>query len=188
MTCFVTLTYDPKRNDNPDYLNDLKNLFRGTGTKYLATFEHHKKNNPLLHVHIICTPDIPISTNENGYLYCPKWHKGFSSVKMLDDFDEQFRASKYVFKYMMKSEKVMHKYVYSSRNLLTEPSYNTLYLQSDNVLQYLHGLKYKLGDMNFRYKVFKGVSNDKPDYRFKINSSTLCRETIEQKWKRVLCT
>lgn len=187
MTVFLTLTYDPKKNSAPDYLSDLKNLFRGTGTKYVATFERHKQNNPLLHIHIICTPTIPLELNENGYLHCPKWHRGFSSAKMLDEFDDQFRASKYVFKYMLKSEKVMHKYVYSSRALVPTPVVREIRQQRVDVIKYMQGLNFILGEMNRKFKVVKGISNVGTNERFKINSRTLCRETVEQKWKRVLC-
>lgn len=191
MTCFLTLTYDPKRNSEPDYLNDLKNLFRGTGTKYLATFERHKENNKLLHVHIICTPTIPIEKNEFGYLYCPKWHRGFSSVRMLDSFDDQFRASKYVFKYMTKSEKVKHKYVYSSRGLVPQPVIHKLSVERVDIFdatKYLEGLTFVLGELNFKYKVIKGCNYGKRNERYKTNARTHRRETLEQKWQRVLCT
>lgn len=159
MTCFVTLTYDPKRNSSPDYLNDLKNLFRGTNTKYLATFERHKKNNPLLHIHIICTPTLETYTNQNNYLSIKRWHRGFSSVKFLSDFDDNFRTMKYIFKYMNKSEKVKHKYVYSSRNLLTEPEYTNF--DHELNIDYLHKLFDGLHVVDYysKYKVIKGVYN-----------------------------
>lgn len=159
LNCFITLTYDPKRNTNPDYLNDLKNLFRNTGTKYLATFERHKRQNPLLHIHIICTPTLNFYTNENGYLSVRRWHKGFSSVKLLSDFDNRFRASMYIFKYMNKSEKVKHKYVYSSRGLVTPPQISEIstFPHEAGVKLLMKDLQYHYGELNYKYKVIKGV-------------------------------
>lgn len=120
MNVFITLTYDPKRNPSPHYLDDLKNFFRGTHAKYLATFERHT-NNPCLHIHLITNYNFPTFTNPNGFPSLSGWHKGFSSVKYLEDTDDRFNASKYVFKYMNKSEKISHKFVYSSRGLLIPP-------------------------------------------------------------------
>lgn len=158
MTCFITLTYDPKRNESPDYLNDIKNLMRGTGTKYLATFERHKKN-PLLHIHLITTPSLETFVNDNGYLSLKRWHRGFSSVKMISDFDDRFRVAKYIFKYMNKSEKVKHKYVYSSRGLVgssSEELHSLCYIEK-NIDLLMEGLHYQVGMLNLKYKVIKGV-------------------------------
>lgn len=159
---FVTLTYDPKKNSDPNYLNDLKNLFRGLNAKYLATFERHK-NNPCLHIHLLTNVDLGFYKNEFGYYSCSRWHKGFSSVRFLSDTDDQFVASKYIFKYMSKSEKIKHKFVYSSRGLLTDPEYIDIDLHPSNQLyndllidKYFDGLHTKSFMITSNYTLIKG--------------------------------
>lgn len=167
MNTFLTLTYDPKRFSNPSYLNDLKNLFRGTHAKYLATFER-QKNNPNLHIHIITNAKLDFFKNDNGYYSVSKWHKGFSSVSFLSDTDENFRVSRYIFKYMSKSERVMHKFVYSSRNLLTEPRLIDVDLHCTNenfnkflLDHYLNGLQLSEIMITSKYKLIKGELYEK---------------------------
>lgn len=124
MTYFVTLTYDPKKTTSPDYLNDLKNFFRGKHIKYIAVFEKHK-HNPCFHIHLI-TSKIDTFKNKNGYLSVKGWCHGYSSVKTIKNFDDNFRVQRYIFKYMTKSVKLKHKWIYSSRGLLTKPTYRTI--------------------------------------------------------------
>lgn len=174
MNTFITLTYDPKKTTDPKYLDDLKNLFRGTGAKYLATFEKHK-NNPNLHIHLITNADLDYYINDNGYYSCRRWHRGFSSVKFLSDTDDQFVVSKYIFKYMTKSEKVMHKFVYSSRGLLTDPEYIDIDLSSwceeyNNYIinNYLGGLQTEKLVITSNYHIIKGdlyAKHHSPGYR-----------------------
>lgn len=157
MTVFITLTYDPKRCQKDTYLDDLKNFFRHyRGAKYLATFEKHQKN-PMYHIHLITNIFPDVYVNENGYLSCSHWHRGFSSVKYLNDFDDSFRASKYVFKYITKGEKIKHKYVYSSRNLMTDPVYYEADLTYSGIILALEGLQIVPNPVSLVYNTFKGV-------------------------------
>lgn len=161
MNKFLTLTYDPKKVKDPRYLDDIKNLFRGTHGKYIATFERHK-NNPCLHIHLITNFDFETYQNHNGYPSIKRWHRGFSSIKYLEDTDDQFRCSKYVFKYMSKSEKVMNKFVYSSRGLLIKPEYVDFWWSDDWIRneyifsKYFKGLRIKTFAVSSNYKLIIG--------------------------------
>lgn len=153
MNVFLTLTYDPKKNPNPDYLNDLKNLFRGTGAKYIATFERHK-HNPCLHIHLITNYNFPTYINENGFPSIKKWHKGFSSVKYLSDTDQNFRVAKYIFKYITKSEKIKHKFVYSSRGLLLDPEVHDFWWRDNDYFYNRYMFDYYFGGLQtYAYSV-----------------------------------
>lgn len=115
MQYFVTLTYRKQHKNYSMVLDDLKNFSRSQKIfKYVGVVEKHKSGN--LHIHLI-TNKIKTVSHRVGCQSALAWKKGFSDVRAISDFDEQFNIFKYLFKYLQKSEKIGGRWVLKSRNL-----------------------------------------------------------------------
>lgn len=132
LNTFITLTYRIQTMDSKQVLNDLKNCFSRRGISYLAVIEKHKSG--FYHIHAI-TSQLPgvVSLRKKKYSWS-FWKKGFSDVKFLKDCDSKFRVEKYIFKYMMKSERIGGRFFYKSRDL-TLPPESTLDVVKNMILE-----------------------------------------------------
>lgn len=116
LNTFLTLTYKNQHHDYKKILNDLKNHFSKKKINYIGVVETHKSGN--FHIHLLTT-DLPnVVSLRPGKFSWSDWDSlGFSDVKFISQTDEKFRVELYIFKYMMKSEKIGGRYVLSSRGL-----------------------------------------------------------------------
>lgn len=115
LNTFVTLTYKKQHQNYNQILNDLKNNFSRRKISYIGVVEKHKSGN--YHIHLL-TSNLPniVSLRKNKYSWSD-WKKGFSDVKFISGTDDKFRIERYIFKYMMKSEKIGGRYILKSRDL-----------------------------------------------------------------------
>lgn len=122
LNTFLTLTYKKQHHNYNKILNDLKNHFTRKGINYIAVVEKHKSGN--FHIHLLTT-DLPnVVSLRKGKFSWSDWDPiGFSDVKFVSHTDDKFRVELYIFKYMMKAEKIGGRYVLSSRDLKVK--YNT---------------------------------------------------------------
>lgn len=82
--------------------------------KYVFVIEKQRRG--ALHIHMLANKFLNYSINKNGYLHIPEWKHGFSSVKQLGDFDENFKTYLYLFKYMNKAQRIGKSFIHTSRN------------------------------------------------------------------------
>lgn len=115
LNTFLTLTYKNQHSDYNKIINDLKNKFSRNKISYIAVVERHKSGN--FHIHAICSELPSIISLRKGKYSWSLWNLGFSDVKFISQTDEKFRIEKYMFKYMMKSEKIGGRYFLKSRDL-----------------------------------------------------------------------
>lgn len=116
LTCFVTLTYKKQHSNYFKILNDLKNHFSRKKIEYIGVVEKHKSGN--FHLHLLTT-DLPnVVSLRKGKFSWSDWDSlGFSDVKFVSRTDDKFRVELYIFKYMMKAEKIGGRYILSSNGL-----------------------------------------------------------------------
>ena len=115
LSTFITLTYRKQHNDYDMIKNDLKNVFSKKGISYLAVVEKHRSG--FYHIHAITSDLENVISLRKGKHSWSSWRKGFSDIKFLSGTDEKFRVEKYIFKYMMKAEKIGGRYFLKSRDL-----------------------------------------------------------------------
>lgn len=115
MQYFVTLTYRKQHKNYQKVLNDIKNFRRlEPNMKYIGVVEEHKTGN--LHIHLI-TNKIQMHSLRAGKYSAVNWKAGFSDIKHINEFDNNFDVMKYLFKYFQKSNKIGGVWVLKSRNL-----------------------------------------------------------------------
>lgn len=169
MQYFVTLTYRKQHKDYSMVLNDLKNFSRRENNlKYIGVVEKHKSGN--LHIHLI-TNKIKTVSHRVGCLSALAWKKGFSDVRAVSDFNEQFNIFKYLFKYLQKSEKIGGRWVLKSRNL-NKPSVVHYEKDLKGTLQYLEFLE--RNNYSIDKKVVRGYRLDE-HIIFNFNNKNICQ-------------
>jgi hypothetical protein len=83
--------------------------------KYIYILELQERGS--IHVHMITNNVLETYKNKFGYESVKFWDKiGFSSVRRIDDFDENFKPYLYLFKYMYKTERAGSSFIHTSRN------------------------------------------------------------------------
>ena len=115
LTTFLTLTYKFQHSDYKKCVDDIKNSFSRRRISYIGVIEMHKSGN--LHIHLITSDLENIVSLRKGKYSWGSWRRGFSDVKFISGTDEKFRIEKYIFKYMMKAEKIGGRYFLHSRDL-----------------------------------------------------------------------
>lgn len=126
MNKLVTFTYKENMQDYEKLKTDMRIFFNRQKSnnkcnpnkpqpKYLWTVEKQKRG--ALHIHMIANDFIHTKINKNGHLSTPMWPHGFSSILDINQTDANFKPYLYLFKYMLKSEKIGGRYIHSSRNL-----------------------------------------------------------------------
>lgn len=115
LTTFITLTYKNQHSNYQKILNDLKNHFSKKKISYIGVVEKHQSG--MYHLHLI-TSDLPnvISLRKGKYSWSD-WKLGFSDVKFISNVDSRFRIERYIFKYMMKADRIGGRFVLKSRDL-----------------------------------------------------------------------
>lgn len=115
LTTFLTLTYKHQHSDYKKCVEDIKNALSRRRISYIGVIEKHKSGN--LHIHLI-TSDLEnvVELRKKKYSW-KSWRRGFSDVKFISGVDEKFRVEKYIFKYMMKAEKIGGRFFLHSRDL-----------------------------------------------------------------------
>jgi hypothetical protein len=155
MTNFVTLTYRKQHKNYSMVLDDLKNLSRSEKNfKYIAVVERHKTG--CYHIHLITSVLATVSLR-SGFCSAVHWKKGFSDVRSIRSFDENFNIFKYLFKYLAKADKIGGRWVLKSRNL-NKPfvSHKQLDLnQTFKYLDFLQSNKYHIDKLEIKDYYFR---------------------------------
>lgn len=115
LTTFLTLTYKNQHSNYQKILNDLKNHFSRRKISYIGVVERHRSG--MYHMHLM-TSDLPnvISLRKGKYSWSD-WKLGFSDVKSISEVDSRFRVELYIFKYMMKADRIGGRFILKSRDL-----------------------------------------------------------------------
>lgn len=119
LTEFITLTYKDNMQNPAQLIRDIKMLVKQTKRtsnitpKYIYTIEKQKRG--ALHVHMIANKAFRYQINKNTRLELKDWHKGFTNVQTLSNFDNDFKTYLYLFKYMGKAQRVGSTFIHCSR-------------------------------------------------------------------------
>lgn len=134
---FSTLTFAPESCDRESYEETyrllrtwLSNRVQRKGLKYIAVPEYHPKSKTAIHFHMLSNSD-PVDLIDSGHwrhekkVYnIPSWQAGFSTAQYIDGDKSVDFCSKYVSKYMTKSngQKIGGRYYLSGGDLI-RPTY-----------------------------------------------------------------
>lgn len=140
---FSTLTFAPENVDRESYeetyrllKNWLSNRVQRKGLKYIAVPEYHPKSKTAIHFHMLSNSD-PVDLIDSGhYLHnkkvynIPSWQAGFSTAQFINGDNSIDFCSKYISKYMTKSngQKVGGRYYLSGGNLI-----RPMYIYGDSI-------------------------------------------------------
>lgn len=134
---FSTLTFAPESCDRESYEETyrllrtwLSNRVQRKGLKYIAVPEYHPKSKTAIHFHMLSNSE-PVDLIDSGHwrhekkVYnIPSWQAGFSTAQYIDGDKSVDFCSKYVSKYMTKSngQKIGGRYYLSGGDLI-RPTY-----------------------------------------------------------------